>query len=102
MSTPEDRPALVDQDMTPHGIWRARLNAFMAWEPAEGSTETPVGPLLPQEHESGGYYPSAGNAMKWVPAVADAPALVLEIVDAPGDEDQADADVVDNVEQARS
>lgn len=85
--------------MPPNGTWRAQLNAFMSWDPAE-SDSVPLGPLLPQEHESGGYYPVSGNAMKWVPAVADAPALVLEIVDAPGDEDQEDADVVDNVEQA--
>lgn len=95
MTAPEgsDPPPLVEQDMSPDGKWVPCLNAFMTWEPAEGNNEA-RGPINPQVHDAGAWYPAAGNAMKWIPWVepVDAPSgPVVPIVSGdepqPGDED---------------
>lgn len=103
MTTPNtDRPELVDQDMTPHGVWRAGINS-LTWEPADGDyTILPVGPILPQEHDEGMWAPQAGALMVWIPAPVDVPVTAIAIVNVPGDEDQADAPVIDEIEQAES
>jgi hypothetical protein len=96
MSSPEDRPDLVEQDMSPDGKWVPRLNAFMTWEPADGDdTIEPRGPLMPQVHDTGMYAPSAGNAMKWVPKDPPPPEAEPSIDIVAGDEDQSDAVVLE-------
>lgn len=90
MTSPyDDVPPLVEQDMSPDGVWRPQYNAFMAWFPTDDDdTIAARGPLLPQIHDSGIWAPGAGNSMTWIPAVAVRDAPVIEVVDVAGDEPQ--------------
>lgn len=82
---PEDeRPPIVDQEIPPYGVWRG--GNPMQWEPTEAG-DFPRGPVLPQEHPEGTWFPGPGGFMSWEDAI---PVEVTEpvIVIVPGDEDQ--------------
>ena len=81
---PEDeRPPIEDQKIGTAGTWRG--GNPMGWVP--GDSETPVGPVLPQEHPGMGMWvPQSGGFMQWVDEDPEPVRPYVMIVD--GDEQQ--------------